>query len=227
MSLLLVCKQTYADIQGGALFWGLNALFLPRAEDLHYFVLLDTFAYKLRTQMSHVQLKIDVFNGTPTRDFDDMATTLEMLVTWSHYPDSSLRTLDLSLSRYITSMQFFDQPSHSGGMKSTLSMYSNVLKAVAGEVGLGKRVKKRLIVDIPPKRFDEWTRRWRDEEGIPDFTPAEERARKELLVESRPLVGLHKVFGGELWVEGRLCYSDGVRIGQGKSNQRTQGTGFS
>lgn len=88
-----------------------------------------------------------------------------------------------------------------------LQKYVSVLKAVGGEIGLAKRVKKRLILEIPPILVD-LGQEWRD---------AQERTvRKRALQRHRPLLMLHNALQGELWVDGLLCYEDGIKAKAGE-----------
>lgn len=190
-SLLRVCKQIHAECNIG-IFWERNALSLVQVEDLQYFIELNPFAWQLRTRLQHIQIPLNV-HKLPY--LDDLAKTLEILVTWSHTTESSLKTLDLRFGNKAGLHFLYVDP--------IVQKYVSVLKAIRGEIGLAKCVKKRLILEIPPILGD-LGQEWRDAQG--------HTVRERALQKHRPLLMLHNALQGELWVDGLLYYKDGVKV---------------
>lgn len=206
LSILRVCKQVYSEARG--LFWHHNGLYLRRADYFLFLTTLDPFAFQLCTKLSHIQFSFDVFDGTLDAYHLDMAKALQVLVTWSNTSDSAIRTLELRLTNFLSGAKYLDKtyPLSLSAAISAAMLDRNlaIFKRTGGEAGFSKRVRKMLVLDLPPAE--------------PALVPENEAkkmervAREGLLLPHKPLVRLHYAFGGELWINRLLCWKDSVQL---------------
>lgn len=90
-------------------------------------------------------------------------------------------------------------------------MYCDLLTTVgdsAGGDGFHPDVDKRLVVETRSLRRDEDD--WASSHSSFLEIQVERMIDRPLVVE--PLIFLHTAFGGEMWIDGELCYRNGERL---------------
>lgn len=141
-----------------------------------------------------MQLKVTPFtlSKSAQSEFKETMNTLETIVTWSRSKSSVLRVVELRIPGYMA--QGTTYPS-----RGIRECYLKLFQSVGGQdkKGFSDKVQKRLLFDQPE----------------PSAGGAERRLDLEKLLKPEgPLVQLHGAFGGELWVDGILCYLAGLRV---------------
>lgn len=208
LSILRVCKQIYHESKD--ILWKYNALRIQRPADLKSFMVWDSLSYQLGRHLQSVELRFDLF---VPRKFADTEKALHTFTEWSR--TGTLKKFCLVFTKRVNRRTGHDEsfqevlgrwrglPVWGATPPPSISdceKYMALLRSLnSPEKGFARGVEKKMVLDTglwtrSPLEKLMWLRRW-----LP-FHPqwfAEE---------------LNHAVGGELWMDGILCYKDGVKI---------------
>jgi hypothetical protein len=210
LSLLRVCKQIHGESKD--LLWRHNALYLQRPSDLTIFIFWDRLAY----QLSHFLCTIDMdFVMFDQRHIRSTKKALETFVAWSR--TGSLRKINLIFVKRIRIRHGYDTnfeellairtKAHIGSRlpmtwptaEDCMKYWDLLWEVGSVKDGFAPHVQKRMIINS----------------GLRNRNAHEKQQWLNRMLHSDPsgfATKLHEAFDGELWIDGVLCYKDGLQL---------------
>lgn len=208
LSVLYVCKQIYYESKH--ILWKYNVLWLQRPADLASFTVWDTLSHQLSSQLQNVELRFDLF---VPRKYISTEKAFKAMIEWSR--TGTLKRFCLTFTK-----RYNVRTGHNESFQEVLGRWrglpvwgttppptiSDCEKYMALLRSLGSRdkgfapgVQKKMVLETglltrSPLEQLMWLRRW---------TPLHPNWFAE---------ELNHALGGELYMDGVLCYKDGVKI---------------
>ncbi|KAE8445598.1 hypothetical protein EG329_013231 [Mollisiaceae sp. DMI_Dod_QoI] len=208
LSVLRICKQIYYECKD--ILWKHNVLRLQRPVDLTSFLVWDTLCRQLSCQLQSVELKFDLF---VPRKFAATQGALQTLVRWSR--SGTLKKFCLIFTKRVNRRTGHDESFQEvlgrwRGLPvwgttpppsiSDCEKYMALLRSLGStDKGFASGVQKKVVLDTglstrTPLEKLMWLNRW---SPLHPGWFAEE---------------LNHAVGGELYMDGMLCYKDGVKV---------------
>ncbi|KUJ14653.1 uncharacterized protein LY89DRAFT_686341 [Mollisia scopiformis] len=208
LSVLRVCKQIYHESKH--VLWKHNVLRLQRPEDLATFTIWDSLSHQLSCQLRSIELQFDLF---VPRKFFSTKKALQTMVEWSR--TGALKNFTLVFTKRVNRRTGHDEsfqevlgrwrglPVWGATPPPSISdceKYMAMLRTLGSiDKGFAPGVRKKLILDTglstrSPLEKLMWLRRW---------TPLHPNWFAE---------ELNHAVGGDLYMDGILCYKDGVKF---------------
>ena len=208
VSFLRVCKQIYSECS--TLFWQLNGIRLQRPNELRSLLSWPSLSKRLVQQLQYVEMDFELFQP---RYFLDTQRALETFVEWSRtgslkgctlrFPHRVLRHdgggTPFEIVLGLIRMSRLPRPIGSPSDRDCHD-YIDLLRFCGSvDYGFPSNVEMKLIVntgflDRSPSEKTEWLKNWLR------------------LNPSGFLEELNDSFGGELWMDGVLCYQEGLKL---------------
>lgn len=207
LSLLRVCRQIHAECEN--LLWQLNGIRLQRPNELRSLQSWDSLAKQLAPNLQYIEMDFELFQP---RYFLDTQRALETFVEWSR--NGSLKGCTLRFPyratrhngggtpfEIVLGLRRMSRQWRSVGTPSARDChnYLDLLKKCGSIDGFPSHVKTKLIVNTgfmsrTPSEKEEWLDNWLrlDPSGF--------------------MAELNNFFGGELWMDGVLCYKEGLKV---------------